>query len=188
MAEKLGVDNTTVGNWETGKRQMTLEKLMFMTEVTGFSVQYLLGFDDVQVDWTKPLLKESLTIMHRSPVWTASYGWGLLNNADRILVFADLKTLEIDAVQEAIYGFPPVLAYSLYGTGEPLTRSEVEYRGTVWVEPITLDIELSVELRGWYHLYKKRLVQNEFGHRFYLDAYGVKWLAFGDCFGAKDDL
>jgi len=84
MAEKMGVDTTTVGNWEAGKRQMTLE---------------------------------------------------------------------IDAVQEPIYGFPPVLAYSLYGAGEPLTRIEVEYRSTVWVEPITLDIELSVELRGWYHLY-----------------------------------
>jgi hypothetical protein len=29
---------------------MTLEKLMFMSEGTGFTVQYLLGFDDVQVD------------------------------------------------------------------------------------------------------------------------------------------
>lgn len=40
MSEKMGVDSTTVGNWETGKRQMTLEKLMFMSEVTGFTVQY----------------------------------------------------------------------------------------------------------------------------------------------------
>jgi len=187
MAEKLGVDNTTVGNWETGKRQMTLEKLVFMSEVTGFTVQHLLGFDNVQVDWTKPLSKEALAIMHRAPVWTASHGWGLVNNANRTLVFADLKTLDIDAVQEPLYGFPPVLAYSLYGTGEPLTRVQVEYRNTVWVEPITLDAQLSVELRGWYHLYEKRLVQSEFGHRFYLDTYGVKWLAFDDCFGAEDN-
>lgn len=81
MAEKMGVDTTTVGNWETGKRQMTLEKLMFMSEVTGFTVQYLLGLDDVQVDWTKPLSKESLAVMHRAPVWTASHGWGLVNSA-----------------------------------------------------------------------------------------------------------
>jgi len=187
MAEKMGVDTTTVGNWETGKRQMTLEKLMYMANVTGFTVQHLLGFDDVQVDWTKPLSKEALAVMHRAPVWTASHGWGLVNNANRTLVFADLKTLDIDSVQEPIYGFPPVLAYSLYGAGEPLTRIEVEYKNTVWVEPITLDIQLSVELRGWYHLYEKRLVQSEFGHRFYLDAYGVKWLAFDDCFGSEDD-
>ena len=31
-------------------------------------------------------------------------------------------------------------------------------------------------------LYEKRMVFNEFGHRFYLDTYGVKWLAFDDCF------
>ena len=55
------------------------------------------------------------------------------------------------------------------------------------MEPITLVIELSVELRGWYHLYEKRLVQSESGHRFYLDSYGVKWLAFEDCFCVEDD-
>jgi len=44
-----------------------------------------------------------------------------------------------------------------------------------------------MELRGWHHLYEKRLVQNEFGHRFYLDTYGVKWLAFDDCFDVKND-
>ena len=55
------------------------------------------------------------------------------------------------------------------------------------MEPITLDIELSVELRGWYHLYEKRLVQSESGHRFYLNSHGVKWLAFEDCFCAEDD-
>lgn len=102
------------------------------------------------------------------------------------IVFADLKTMDIDAVQGPIYGFPPVLAYSLYGFCEPLTRGEIEYKKTVWVEPITIDIELSVELRGWYHLHDKRLVQSEFGHRFYLDTYGAKWLAFADCFGSED--
>jgi len=101
----MRVDSTTVGNWETGKRQMTLEKLMFMAEVTEFTVQYLLGFDDVQSDWTKPLSKETLAVMHRAPV----------------------------------------LAYSLYGSGEPLTKIEVEYRITVRVEPITLDTQLSME-------------------------------------------
>jgi len=42
MAEKLGVDNTTVGNWETGKRQMILEinkiRLWAKGEVVSFTV------------------------------------------------------------------------------------------------------------------------------------------------------
>ena len=185
MAEKMGVDITTLGNWETGKRQMTLEKLMHMSAVTGVTVQCLLGFDDVQVDWTRPLSKDALAVMHRAPVWTPSHGWGLVNCANYTLVFADLKTVSIESVQEPIYGFPPILAYSLHGAGEPLTRDEVMHRNTVWVEPITLDIELSVELRGWYHLQEKRSVQNEFGHRFYLDTYGAKWLAFESCFDSE---
>lgn len=85
MAECMGVDSTTVGNWETGKQQMTLEKLMFLSKTTGFTVQYLLGFDDVQVDWIKPLSKEALAVMHRAPVWTASHGWGLVNNASHCI-------------------------------------------------------------------------------------------------------
>jgi len=185
MAEKMGVDVTTLGNWETGYRQMKLETLFHMSKVTGVTVSHLLGLDDVQTDWTRPISRETLLTMHRSPVWTASYGWCLVNCADRVLVFADLKTVPIENVQEPIYGFPPVLAYSLYGAGEPLIRDDVIGKTSVWVEPITLDAKLSVELRGWYHLYENRLVQNEFSHRFYLDTYGVKWLAFESCFNPK---
>lgn len=183
MAEKIGVDVTSVGNWETGHRQMTLEKLLIMSRVTGFSVQYLLGFDEPQTDWTKPLSREALSTMHRVPVWTPSHGWGLINMTERVLVFADREAIPLSNIQESIYGFPPVLAYSLYGAGEPLTRKEVEEREIIWAEMITTDEQLSLELRGWYHLYENRLVQDEFGHRLYLDTYGSKWLAFKDCFG-----
>lgn len=181
LGEKMGVDITTIGNWERGARQMTLDKLLAFSEVTGFSVQYLLGLDDPQVNWAKPLPKEALAARHRSPVWTASHGWGLVNIGKQVLVFVDESALPIQDVQEPVYAFPPVLAYSLYGAGKPLTRDEVMHKTTVWVEMISTDIQLSVELRGWYHLYESRLVQNEFGNRHYLDTYGVKWLAFADC-------
>lgn len=186
MAEKMGVDVTTIGHWETGARQMNLDKLAAMSEITGFSVSYLIGFNDAQVDWTAPLSREALAVMHRAPVWTAKHGWGLINNANHTIVFADQKTLELQALQEPVYGFPPTLAYSLYGAGEPLTLDEVKLRESVWVELITTDAQLSTELRGWYHLYENRLVQDEFGHRFYLDTYGVKWLAFEDCFNSGE--
>lgn len=182
LAGKMGVDATTLGNWETGARQMTLEKLMLMSEVTGFSVQYLLGYDEAPVDWTKPIAKEQLAVMHRSPVWTASYGWGLVNIAEKKLVFADLASLPFDAIQDPLYAFPPTLAYTLYGTGEPLLRSEVASRETIWLEVITTDIELSTAYRGWYHVLGQRIARNEFGDCFYLDNYGTKWLAFEDCF------
>jgi transcriptional regulator with XRE-family HTH domain len=187
MAEKMDMTTMSVTNWENGNRALTLEKLVRMSEVTGFTVQYLLGFDDVHADWTKPLSIETLTTMHRMPVWTVARGWALVNAATKQLVFADQTAIDIAVAQEAVYGFPPVLAYSLYGAGEPLRLHEVEQRSRVWVEPITLDADLSLELRGWYHLHANRLVHNEFGNRFYLDNYGAKWLAFDNCFGDAGD-
>ncbi len=193
MAEMMSMDVSSVANWENGNRALTLEKLIRMSEITGFTVQYLLGFDDVHADWTKPISKDTLAVMHRMPVWTASHGWALVNSATKTLVFADQTTMPLEALQESIYGFPPILAYTLYGAGDPLRLHEVEQRDRVWLEPISLDVKLNMELRGWYRLYYNRLVQNEFGNRFYLDTYGAKWLAFDNCFGDpseeyEDDL
>ena len=187
MAREMNMDTSSVGNWENGHRALTLEKLLLMSKVTGFTVQYLLGFNDPQTDRTRPLPKEALATMHRSPVWTAAHGWALVNCATRSLVFADSTVVSIDVIQEPLYGFPPVPAYSLYGFGEPLRLREVFKRERVWVEPISPDPALSLELRGWYRLYQNRLVQNEFGNRFYLDTYGAKWLAFDNCFGDEPD-
>ncbi len=187
MAKKMDMTTASVNNWENGNRALTLERLVRMSDVTGFTVQYLLGFDDIQADWTRPLSREMLVAMHRKPVWTASRGWALVNAATGQLVFADQTAVDFSLAQEAIYGFPPVLAYSLYGTGEPLRLYEVEERNRVWVEPISEDVKLSAELCGWYHLHDRRLVRNEFGNRFYLDTYGAKWLAFDNCFGDKGD-
>lgn len=47
----------------------------------------------------------------------------------------------------------------------------------VWVEPVSMDSHLRMELRGWYHV-KNRFVENEVGQRFYFDFYDIKWLAF----------
>ena len=66
--------------------------------------------------------------------------------------------------------------------GKPLYLDAVMGCERIWVEPISTDSKLCGELRGWYSVYENRLVQNEFGNRFYLDTYGAKWLAFESCF------
>lgn len=185
MADKMGVDLSTIGNWEIGKRQINIENAALMSKVTGFSVLYILGFDDEQVNWTEPLNKDALITMHRQPVWTAKEGWGLVNAAEGVILFADRKTVPLKSIEESIYAFPPVLAYSLYGAGKPLLRDDIARLKTVWVEVISTDESLSVELRGWYH-YHGRYVLNEHGTRFYMDSYGVKWLAFESCFPSKE--
>lgn len=61
--------------------------------------------------------------------------------------------------------------------GQPLSRLELHERRDIWLEPISCDTHLRGELRGWYRI-KSRWAENEYGNRFYLDAYGAKWLAF----------
>jgi transcriptional regulator with XRE-family HTH domain len=180
LAERLGVDVTTVSNWESGRRQLTLERLKEFAGLLGFSASYLLG-EDVIASHVKSIDKAQLPTLHRTPVWTSSFGWSLVNVISRTLVFADKRELAFDEVQEPLYAVPPLFAFSLRGVVRPLSLQELPSREKVWVEPISTDPELASELRGWYHLRKQRLVENEFGNRFYLDTYGAKWLAFGDC-------
>jgi hypothetical protein len=82
-------------------------------------------------------------------------------------------------IQEPIYAVPPSFAFGLRGVGEFLDVNDIISREKVWVEPISTDPELAAELRGWYRLRNQRIVENEFGTRFYLNTYGSKWLAFG---------
>lgn len=181
LAEKMDVHPSTVANWEVDRRQVTADKLIQMAEILSVSVDYLLGRDCAQVSLTESVAKESLNIMHGQPIWAASRGWMLVSTAKQAFVLSDLSLVQFKDVDEPLYLIPPMLSLTLRGTGKPLSLEFVIERDRVWVEPITTDTELAAELRGWYHLYEKRLVQNEYGNRFYLDAYGAKWLAFEDC-------
>jgi len=181
MADKMGVEQSTIGNWEVGKRQINIENVMLMSEITGFSILYILGFDEKQIDWAKPLSNASLMTMHRRPVWSKEFGWGLVNVISECLVFADLKTHPLKAIRDPVYAYPPLLECSLFGVEPPLERDELSRHKSVWVEPISSDPELGYKIRGWYH-YRGQFVQNEFGIQFYVDTYGVNWLAFESCF------
>lgn len=183
LAERLDVHPSTITNWEAGRRQITSDKLLQISEILDFSVDYLLGKNCVSVSQTDPVSMDTLPALHGQPVWTVSRGWMLVNIVKTAFVTHDLSLVAFDEVSEPIYLVPPMMSFSLRGMGNPLRLDTVLRCERVWVEPITTDIDLSAGLRGWYHLYDKRLVQNEFGHRFYSDTYGVKWLAFVDCFG-----
>jgi transcriptional regulator with XRE-family HTH domain len=177
LAENLGVDVTTVRNWEAGRRQLTLDKLIQTAQVLGVSVTYLLGLDE-RINHAVPVEATTLSLLHYTPVWTVSRGWALVNAVKKSLVFADQSSVEFKTLQEPVYTVPPAFAQSLRGIGAPLRMDEVLSRERVWVEPVTSDENLGAELRGWYHLRGRRLVENEYGNRFYLDTYGAKWLAF----------
>ena len=180
LAERLSVTKATVSNWENGQRQPTLERLTQMSEILGVSIAYLLGVDE-QVAWTEPIDKAALYIMHRHPVWIKSCGWALVNAFRKVFLLADKSEIPFAEVGEPIYVIPPSFALGMRGVGTPLGITSILSLERVWVEPVTADHELADELRGWYRLHGQRIVENEFGNRFYIDTYGVKWLAFDSC-------
>ena len=177
LAARLGVDTTTVSNWEAGRRQLSLERLTDIASLLGVSVTYLLGLNE-EVPGIAPVEKALLPVLHRAPVWLRSRGWTLVNAAKRWLVCADGQNVPFDTIQEPIYITPPISAIRLFGSGPPLGSNDVLCYDRVWVEPLSEDPDLAAELHGWYRPRWQRLVENEFGNRFYLDTYGAKWLAF----------
>ncbi|MCL2433989.1 MAG: hypothetical protein FWD16_05670, partial [Clostridia bacterium] len=100
---------------------------------------------------------------------------------EKTLVFADRRALPLDTVQEPLYLLPPSFACGLRGIGPPLGLDGIALCERVWVEPVSADSDLAAELRGWYTPRGRRLVENEYGNRFYFGTYGAKWLAFESC-------
>jgi len=186
LAEILNVDTTTLSNWESGRRQLTLDRLMRIAGVLNVGVTYLLGLDE-QIRYLSPVDKSMLPTLHWMPVWIKSRGWALVNSVEKTLVFADKSSILFEVIQEPVYLIPPSFALSQRGVGVPLSLEDIISYNRVWVEPITDDFTLAAELRGWYRPKDRRLVENEFGNRFYLDTYGAKWLAFESCFDNIDE-
>jgi len=180
LADKLCVDISTIRNWEGNRRQLSLDKLIRVAEELRVSVIFLLGVDE-RLGFLEPIDLDRLPILHATPVWTASRGWALVNTIDRTLVFSNMAAVPIDDVQEPLFAIPPAFAISLRGIGAPLDIDGVLSRERIWVEPITSDTELAAELRGWFQPRGRKLVENEFGNRFYINTYGAKWLAFESC-------
>ena len=186
LAEKLGVDKATVSNWESGRRQLALDRLVQVAEILNVSVTYLLGLDEY-VSPTEPVSPASLFVLHRIPVWMRSRGWALVNSTKDVLVFADKSEMPFIEIQEPVYMVAPAFSLSLRGIGEPLDIAHIISSDRVWVEPVSADPELAGELRGWYHPSEQRFVENEYGQRFYMDTYGAKWLAYGSCLAGLED-
>ena len=176
-AEKLGVSQPTLSAWEGERKSPSIDSLENMADLYGVTTDYLLGREQTYaLNPTQPIPAELLPVFHGKPVWSAVYGWMLVNAVDRQLTLPNGTFVPfIDAAELFICSHPFSDTDSPYE--KPLLRSEITHLETIWVEPVSPDPDLRKELRGWYQI-KERCVQNEYGNRFYLDAYGSKWLAF----------
>lgn len=80
------------------------------------------------------------------------------------LLFANGMRLPLTDAAE-VYALPQAFTATGIVTDMPLRKNDIAGYDTIWVEPISTDISLRNELRGWYHV-KKRFVENEVGQRF----------------------
>lgn len=176
-AEKLGISQPTLSAWEGERKSPSIDSLENMADLYGVTTDFLLGRETQIHDPKQPIPQQVLPAFHGRPVWSASYGWLLVNATDRLLTFPDGHTLPFsDFIGELFISSPP-FSESDPPKNLPLSRSEVCGQKKIWLEPISPDSDLRKELQGWYRV-KDRFVENEYGNRFYLDTYGSKWLAF----------
>lgn len=176
-AELLGISQPTLSAWETGNKVPSVEGLEKMADLYGVTTDFLLGRSESEhhLDDMTVLNKKLLPVMHEKPVWSAKYGWMLVDYAKSHLVGCNI-IIPFEQAEE-LFIAPPKFAESSIPNSEPLSRSELQYGLQVWVEPISADRSLREELRGWYRV-KHHAIENECGNRFSLDSYGAKWLAF----------
>ncbi len=176
-AELLGISQPTLSAWETGNKSPSVEGLEKMADLYGVTTDFLLGRTDSQhsFDNMVSLNKKQLPILHEKPVWSAKYGWMLVDYAKSHLIGCNI-IIPLEKAEE-LFIAPPTFAESSIPNSEPLLRNELQYGLQIWVEPISADSSLREELRGWYRV-KHHAIENECGNRFSLDSYGAKWLAF----------
>lgn len=177
--EKLEISQPTLSAWEGERKSPSIDALENMADLYGVSTDYLLGRTDVSTqEPSHDISVEQLYVMNGKPVWSARYGWMLVQLSSQTLLLADGSTIPFrDAGVVSVA--PPRFSEGTEVFESPLRKSDLSEYDEIWVEPISPDTILRNELRGWYRV-KERFVENEFGSRFYLDSYGSKWLAFQD--------
>ena len=178
-AKLLGVSQPTLSAWESENKSPSIESLKKMADLYEVTTDYLLDrTGNIElVDDMGQLNKEMLLIMHGQPVWSAKYGWMLVDYAKSCLIGCNI-TISFEQAEE-LFIAPSKFAESSIPNSEPLSRNELQYGLQIWVEPISVDSSLREELRGWYRV-KHHAIENECGNRFSLDSYGAKWLAFAE--------
>lgn len=177
-AEKLGVSQPTLSAWEGERKSPSIDSLENMADLYGVSADFLLGRCESHIqDSSQPISLQSLPAFHGRPVWSAAYGWMLVNAAERLLTFPDGHTLPFTDIIGELFIMAPPFSETEPPCEPPLSLSEVKSQKEIWLEPISPDLSLRRKLQGWYRV-KNRFVENEYGNRFYLDTYGSKWLAF----------
>ena len=179
LAQKMGLTQAAVSQWESGKKVPGIETISRLADLYGVTVDYLLGRDigSSNVMMSAEVLDAStLPILHGKPVWDSEHGWGIVNAIQKNVVFMAEQAIPFGELQN-LRGLPPAFTVGYHPHGAPVARENLKDYTQLWIEPILPDSFSRDELRGWYKIYAF-YVENEYGVRFMFDTYGSKWLAF----------
>ena len=179
VAKDLGVSQGTVSNWDMERKLPSIETLVTLADYYGVTTDYLLGRSHISEQLQKltvPVPAQNLPALHGIPCWHPNNGWGIIDSIDSKIYFLENEFLTIDQTS-SLSILPPPFALEAYPLQFPLPLRSVCKHDIVWVEPISSDHQLRIELKGWYSV-KERYVENETGARFYFDKYQVKWIAY----------
>ena len=179
LAQKMGLTQAAVSQWESGKKVPGIETISRLADLYGVTVDYLLGRDigssNVMMS-TEVLDSSTLPILHGKPVWDSEHGWGIVNAIQKNVVFMAGQAIPFEELQN-LRVLPPAFTVGYHPHGAPVARENLKDYTQLWIEPILPDSFSRDELRGWYKICAF-YVENEYGVRFMFDTYGSKWLAF----------
>lgn len=176
-AEKLGISQPTLSAWDGERKSPSIDGLEKMSDLYSVTTDFLLGRSEQGISaQSVPIAPETLPIFHGRPVWSAEYGWMLVDAGNHTLMLSNGQTVPF-ADAKRLFTLPQLFSEPSLPSGKPLILSKIQQFTRIWLEPISPDSDLRTELQGWYQV-NKYFVQNEYGNRFYLDTYGAKWLAF----------
>lgn len=178
-AKILGVSQPTLSSWESGRKSPTIDSILKMAELYKVSTDYLLGNEleqNIIQRSEEELPYQNLRIMHGQPVWSNEYGWMLVDSINNCLIAPQNIRIPFEEIKKVYFKISDIWEGKI-PTTEPIPIHRLKECDKVWIEPISVDIELREELRGWYSV-KSEWVENSSGNRFLFDTYGAKWFAF----------
>ena len=176
-AKEMRISSPTISAWEAGRKTPSIEGLEKMADLYQVTTDYLLGRPEpFGSDPCAELSPDLIKIFDGRPAWSDHFGWVLVNGPDCMVIKNDGTKVTLD-VATPLRVAPLHFATPGLPETDPIPLRELGNHERVWVEPISSDVLLRNELRGWYQI-RGIYVENSAGNRFLHDTYGSKWLAF----------
>ena len=136
-AEKLGISQPTLSAWEGERKSPSIDGLEKMSVLYGVTTDFLLGRSEQGVSvQSVPIAPETLPIFHGKPVWSAEYGWMLVDAGNHTLLLPNGQTVPF-ADAKRLFTLPQLFSEPSLPSGKPLILSEIQQFTRIWLEPIS---------------------------------------------------